>query len=56
MVADDLHISDERFAGIISTCDASLACLGEAFFAPEFDRYFDREMLQLLQDARKAWV
>ena len=56
MVAEDLRVSDDRFLDITSKCDPTVARLGEAFLAPDFARYFDKEMLKLLQDARRTWV
>jgi hypothetical protein len=56
MVLDELPITESRFAEIISKCDPSIAMLGTGFLDPDIRQHFDEEMLQLLEDTRKAWV
>jgi hypothetical protein len=56
MVSEPVQLTDEQFAKILSTCDPATGRLGEGFLDPELKEYFDKEMLQLLKDARRAWV
>ncbi len=56
MVPDALHFTDQQFSNLLSTCDPATARLGEGFLDPELNQYFDKEMLDLLQDSRKAWM
>lgn len=56
MVPDELPMTEEQFSEIVSKCDPSIAMLGTGFLEPEMREHFDEEMLQLLEDTRKAWV
>jgi hypothetical protein len=56
LVPTKLQLTDEQFAEVLSTCDPSTARLGEALLDTEISHHFDREMILLLQDARRAWV
>jgi hypothetical protein len=51
-----MEFTDEQFAQVLSSCDASVARMGEAFFDPEISEHLQPEMINLLQDARRAWV
>lgn len=55
-VVDLLPISDLRYQLILSSADPSHARLGEAFLRPELTQHFDDGFLDLMRDARRAWV
>jgi len=55
-IASDLEVSGEQMSKVFMKCDPDLARTGEAFLDPEMEQFFDREMLQLLRDARTTWM
>jgi hypothetical protein len=56
MVVDELQFSVKQFSDVISTCDPSIAKLGEGFLDHKLSEHFEEDMLQLLEDARNAWM
>lgn len=55
-VLDPKPISDFRYETILSNADPSHARLGEAFQEAELTQHFDAEFVELMRDARRAWV
>ena len=55
-IADNVVISQERFAQILLHSDPSVARQGEGLLSSELTNNFDQSMVRLLEDARIAWV
>jgi len=56
MVPGGLQLTDDQFSQICLSCDPSTARLGEGLLDPELSNHLDKEMLNLLDNARKTWV